>query len=165
MILHSWVSRRHPVREDYARDVALQVDSLGIEGIIVRESPGKRQVAKLLRQYQATWVMDLHSDPERLEPSEYCRRSPYPLVPIHYGGKVRDPDATITYLQPRNEVGELLRQFAIEKYSTEEALYITAFYPLRHHPRFIQLGLLWFRPMDQSIELVKSLAQYLQRRP
>ena len=62
LILHSWVSPKHSELEMYARNVALEIEKLGLEHIIVRESPVKRNFARLLKEYNASWVFDLHSD-------------------------------------------------------------------------------------------------------
>jgi hypothetical protein len=149
--------------------VAFEIAREEAEGIVVEESPRRRPCAKLLRKYNASWMFDLHSD----VPSEYdlakgwysdLIRRPYPLARVVYGGKVWDPEAKMC--RPiRNWVGVLLNDFQKEKYGTEDAIVLSAAYPpVRLHERNLTFGLLFVRPLNQSVELVKSLAQYLYSR-
>jgi hypothetical protein len=170
LILHSWIASGHRVLETYARNVALAVDKENLEGVIVMESPQRRPCAKLLRKYNASWMVDLHSD----DPSEYdflrglhgyMLEKPYPLAAISYGGDVWDPEARMC-MPIRNRVGVFLNEFQKEKYGTESAVYLSCAYPPRRlHERNLTIGLLFFRPLDQSVEFVESLAQYLYSRP
>lgn len=190
--MHSWVSPGHPELETYARNVGLGIERLGLDGIIVRESPVKRNFAKLLKDHNASWVFDLHSDATepywvkkngewvrvlpypkrkrgltlayRREPPDYSDlvREPYPIARIEYGGDVRDPDAELS-LPIRNCVGELLDKFERWKYD-EDALVLDAFWPMRRHERLLGFGLVYVRPLHVSIDLVKSLAEYLYER-
>lgn len=164
-MLHSWVSPRHSVLEPYALEVALEIENLGLEGIIVRESPTQRCFAKLLKKYNASWVFDLHSD----VPSDYTYdwykdlvKKPYPIARVEYGGSVWDPDAELS-TPIRNWVGQLLDEFQRKKYSTP-SIVLDAFWPMRRHERLLGFGLVYARPLDVSVDLVKSLAEYLYER-
>lgn len=166
---------------------------MNLDWLIVKKSPTKRNFAKLLKQYDASWVFDLHSDvtepywvkkgdewvrvlpfPKRRRgldrayfgpPPDYSEtvEKPYPIARIEYGGKVRDPDAEIS-LPVRNWVGELLIEFQKEKYGTRWAVFLDAFWPMRRHERLLGIALLYARPLEVSVDLVKSLAEYLYER-
>ncbi len=168
--MHSWVSPegRHSELEPYARDVALEIERLGLEGAIVKQSPVKRNFGKLLRKYNASWVFDLHSD----IPSHYeiakdwykdLVRKPFPIARIEYGGSVRDPDADLS-MPVRNWVGELLDKFEKEKYGGAPALVLDAFWPMQRRERLLGFGLVFVRPLHVSVDLVKSLAEHLYER-
>jgi hypothetical protein len=168
LILHSWVSPegRHSELEPYARDVALEIEKLQLEGIIVQESPVKRSFRKLLRKYNASWVFDLHSDtPSSYRIDDYgdLLKKAFPIARIEYGGEVWDPHAGLS-MPIRNWVGELLNKFEKEKYGDAPALVLDAFWPMLRHERLLGFGLAYVRPLDVSIDLVKSLAEYLYER-
>jgi hypothetical protein len=167
LILHSY---HYPI-EDYARDVALEIKKMNLPGIKVIKSPRrKRWFEQLLRKYDAKWALDLHSDPYRSEPDPYLLHSDV-LGNITYGGiTLWNPDTLSKEKAERwhlygilSELGELLWQFQIEKYG-KQVLSLNPNYRGKIHRRMLQIGLLWFRPMDKSVEFIKSLAQYLQER-
>lgn len=165
LILHSWVSPRHSELEPYARDVGLEIEKLRLKGIIVKESPVERSFAKLLKKYNASWVFDLHSD----APSDYkynwyrdLVKKPYPVARIEYGGNVWDPEAALS-MPVRNWIGRLLDEFQLKKYGGR-VLVLDAFWPMRRHERLLGFALLYIRPLDVSVDLVKSLAEYLYKR-
>jgi len=180
--------------ETYARNVGLEIEKLGFEGAIVKESPVKRFFGKLLKEYNASWVFDLHSDvtepywikkdgkwvralpyPEkkrglsfcyRLEPTEYSDllQKPFPIARVEYGGKVWDPDAEFSKFI-RNATGQILADFLEEKYGgLYTALVLDAFWPMRRHERLLGFGLVYARPLDVTVDLVESLAEYLYER-
>ena len=64
----------------------------------------------------------------------------------------------------RNWVGEMLEQFSKEKYGTDLAIVPSAYYPMRRHERLLAFGLVYARPLNVSVDLVKSLAEYLYER-
>jgi hypothetical protein len=161
--------------------------------MIVRESPVRRNFAKLLRKYNASWVFDLHSDvtepywimkdgkwiralpytynikgripyPYGYPPTDYSDliQHPDPIARIEYGGNVWDPDAEVS-MPIRNWVGKLLHQFQIKKYG-RDVLVLDAFWPMRRHERLLGFALIYARPLDVSVDLVKSLAEYLYER-
>ena len=167
--MHSWIASGHSELEPYARDVALEIAKEKVEGIIVEESPRRRPCREMLRKYDAGWMFDLHSD----APSDYvfCKewysdlvKKPYPLARVVYGGKVWDPEDKVC--RPiRNWVGVLLNDFQKERYGTEDAIVLSAAYPpVRLNERNLTFALIFARPLHQSVELVKSLAQYLHSR-
>lgn len=197
LILHSWVSPGHPELEIYARNVGLEIEKLGLYGIIVCESPAERNFAKLLREYDANWVLDLHSDVTepywvmkngkwtRVLPYPYVKRSrlprvceieptdysdliqePYPIAKILYGGNVWDPDVELdmSSIKPRNWIGEMLVQFSLKKYGVKDAFVPSASYPVRRYERLITFGLIYARPLNVSVDLIKSLAKHLYER-
>jgi hypothetical protein len=189
----------HPELEMYARNVALEIEKQvrieGLDYIIVKKSPVKRNFAKLLEEYDASWILDLHSDvtepywvkkndkwvralpyaklgrrtlwDRQRPPSDYYDiiGKPTPIARIVYGGSVRDPHATLElgHLKPRNWVGKTLVKFALETYG-DVPFTLMSFYPMRRHERLIAFGLLYIRPLNTSVELVKSLAEYLYER-
>ncbi len=181
MILHSY----HRPIEGYGRDVALEIDNLHLDGIIVKESPRKRTTSKLLREYNAGWILDLHSDNEETmtrDVSDFLK-NPYPLLMIRHGytpEEFRELDKAVKeadeYGPPgeawetwfkftkKAKVRELLDEFAVEKYGTKDVYVPSDWYPQQRNANILTLGLAFFRPFDQSVEYVKSLAQYLQRR-
>jgi len=177
--------------ETYARNVGLEIEKLGLEGVIVRESPVKRSFGKLLKKYDASWVFDLHSDvtepywikkdgkwisalPRKRgrfslshgEPPDYSDvlQKPFPIARLEYGGKVWDPDAEFREFV-RNETGQILAEFLEEKYGgLYTALVLDAFWPMQCHERLLGFGLVYARPLDVTVDLVKSLAEYLYER-
>jgi len=189
IILHSLVSPGHPELETYARNVGLEIEKLGLDGVIVRESPAKRSFAKLLKEYEAGWIFDLHSDVTEpywakeeekwvrtlpysrksgkytWRPTDYSDliRKRYPVAGISYGGNVWDPDAELC-MPVRNWVGKLIEDFSAKKYGTIDAIVPSAFYPRRCHERLLGFGLIYARPLHISVDLVKSFAEYLHER-
>ncbi len=138
-----------------------------LDGVIVKESPVKRSIRKLMKKYKASWVFDLHSD----VPSSYARlrdaykdllEKHYPIARIEYGGSVWDPDAELS-MPVRNRVGMLLDEFQVRKYG-RRVLVLDAFWPMQRYERLLGFGLVFVRPIEVSVDLVKSLAEYLYER-
>lgn len=199
LILHSWISPKHPELEMYARNVAIEIEKQAraerLDYIIVKESPMKRNYAKLLQEYDASWIFDVHSDVTepywvklnnkwvRVLPYVNRKRglkrtyqrpprdysdildSPFPIARVIYGGPSRDPNQMLDLgdTKPMNWVGDLIVQFALEKYGSVPFI-LQAFYPMRRHERLIAFGLCYMRPLDVSVDLIKSLAKYLYER-
>jgi len=193
--LHSQISPGHPELESYARNVGVEIEKEGLEGIIVKESPRRVYTRELLRKYRAEWLFNLHSDVTepywvkieekwvRALPYSYVKKRKgriprkyeipppdysdlieklYPVARVVYGGVAPEDE---WYKPIGNRVGVLLNEFQKEKYGAEFAIKLSCAYPpSRLHERRLTFGLLFVRPLNQSVELVKSLAQYLQRR-
>ncbi len=179
--MHSY---HHPI-EEYGRDIALALDNLHLDGIIVKESPGKRIFSKLLKEYDAGWVLDIHSDNAETMERDVTGflEKPYPLLLVRHGytpEEFEELDRTYKDMYeygPSGEAGriwfefsqmakvrKLLNEFALEKYGTTDIYVPSDWYPLRRHPNILTLGLAFFRAFDQSLEFVKSLAEHLQHR-
>jgi len=162
--LHSY----HRPLEEYARDIALDLDKLHLNGVIVKESPRKRNFELLSSRYSVGWVMDLHSDPYHTPPEKSDLISPYnPLAIIYYGEiwpKGGPSTTPIGWTSPRSRgVKKLLSEFR-EKYYPSACLYIEPS-SISAIPRFLHIGLLWYRPKQISLELLKNLTNHLHSYP
>jgi hypothetical protein len=165
LILHSY----HIPLEEYARDVALDVKKLQINGVIVKKSPKKRIFESLSRMYNAGWILDLHSDPQHREPPKERLISQYhPLALVEYGERWKG----VYEGQETSEgkwVKNLLESFRENNYpgyvGGNASLEIMPWLKTRSNPRFIRIGLLWYRPRKISVEFIEKLSQYLQSYP
>jgi len=140
----------HPT-EDYAIDVALALDKLNLERVIVKEFvPRKRDYGKFLRENKANWILDLHSESTEgriLPPSEILDTKSLGIISWGW----------------RHDYNALMEKFFREHYNGEEILsYGKAGTIQRIHSGCFLLGLLWYRPLEQSLELVKKLTDYLK---
>jgi hypothetical protein len=177
LILHSY----HQPVEEYARDVALEIAKNAPEFIIVKESPRNRIFECLSRKYKAGWILDLHSSNPEVEPHvPDVHETPYrPLGKICYGerwpkGGPSVASVTIPHfgytegLTPESkEVRRILKEFEKKYYPPPFAeVYIGPIArPHSVNPRFLIVGLLWYRPLEISIEFVKKLCNHLYSYP
>lgn len=158
--MHSWVSKTHYPQEEYARSVALEIQSLDLEGVIVIESPARRDFGRLLREYKAKWIVDLHSGYKSI-PSEESR--PLYSGPAHI-------------FSDNDEVLDMLKRWAKKEYADEMSenryyfLFMDAGYP-RPNPNFIGVELNELRHVlgyvdrstafADSVEFMKKLCHFL----
>ena len=178
LILHSY----HRPVEPYARDVALEIAKNPPEGVIVRRSPRVRKFERLSRQHDASWVLDLHSEkPPYDTPAPENLSHPYlPLALIEYGEKwegtlhelaQKKPDVLLdtSFTQEGQFVRGILEQHFRENYSVEKGIVgnitfggsLIPYVKTRSNPRFVRIGLLWYRPKEFSVQFVNKLAQFL----
>ncbi|MBI2938354.1 MAG: hypothetical protein HYY22_09115 [Thaumarchaeota archaeon] len=175
--MHSY----HRPLEVYARDVALEIAKNPPEGVIVRESPRKRSFGRLTTQYNAAWILDLHSDPYQTPAAPEDLKHPYlPLVLIEYGEKwkgtlhelaQKKPDILLD--KPFTQEGEFVRnvieKHLRERYTVERGVVgnityggaVLPYVKTRSNPHFIRMGLLWYRTKEFGVQLVNGLAQHL----
>jgi hypothetical protein len=64
LVMHSF----HP-HEKYAGDVGMRLGKLDIPYVTVIESPKKRHYRRLMERYNAKWIIDLHNDTRKYDPS------------------------------------------------------------------------------------------------
>lgn len=142
----------HP-REDYSVDVALAIADKTLENVLVRKydwphSKYRGNFGKVLRETKADWLVDLHSEnaAHLSEPDEEFLKSSY-MGSIGWG------------LQ--HDYNDLFKSFFDKYYEGKEVL---SYGPTeRHlHAHVFQLGLLWYRPFEKSVEFVKNFANHLK---
>ncbi len=173
LILHSY----HRPIEEYARDVALEVAREAPDYIVVRESPRKRIFERLSRKYEVGWVLDLHSSPPELEPpTDEWLIDPYrPLAKICYGerwpkGGPSETSVTIPHFwkgltSESREVRRILEEFCERYYPKADIWLGPIARPHSVNPRFLIVGLLWYRPLNISVEFIKKLSDHLYSYP
>jgi len=132
--------------------VALKLKELNLDGVIIKESPRERVFGRLLKHNKCDWVLDLHScRPEhKYQPDRGLLESPY-LGALLWGGNC-DHDAYNRFFQ----------RFFIQYYNGKDVLGDGHYDNRWRNPRYLGLGLLWYRPLDQTLEFMKKLFDYLQ---
>ncbi len=143
----------HP-REDYSVDIAHALEKEQLENVIVKRYEWKhRNVGKILSENKAQWGIDLHSEDARhlQEPHEFCLKSPS-LGGVGWGWQ--------------HDYNGLMKDFFDKYYKGEEVL---TYGPhagkdrLNMHAGFLTLALLWYKPFEQSLQLVENLGNHLKR--
>jgi len=150
--LHSWVSKTHYPREEYARSVALEIQRLDLEGVIIVESPTRRDFGKLLGKYKAKWILDLHSG-YKSHPSEESRHLYSGLAHLF-----SDSDEALNMLRRWGK-----REYALQMSQNQYFfLFMDAGYT-KPNPSFIgvELNELGGFSLEKSVEFVKKLCHFL----
>ncbi len=137
----------HP-NEDYSCEVALELFKLNLDDVIVsRSPPPPRDFREIMKKHDASWSFDLHSERNPTLPEESVLRSSN----LGY----------ITWGWNRDYYG-IFREFFSKYYEGNEVLD----YGPRDHRKgaagSLGLALLWYRPLNQSVNLLKGLSQYLK---
>jgi hypothetical protein len=176
-VLHSFhypgrkIGRGKGEYEQYARDVALALDGLHLDGILVKESPIKRYFPRLLKKYKADWALDLHDDIGGID----WLTQPWPICCVNHAW----PDEPsrqndVAWQSKVKKVKTILHDFTEQVYGFKLGPPYTYILENREppfysgpasgslDPRVLGIELYTRRPFEQSLDFVKRLSNYLQ---
>lgn len=145
--------------ENYSREVGLELEKMNLPNTIVRETPKRRNISSLLKQYKSKWLLDLH-DPGR----PYNHETDSNLA----GGKMLADVGIFPYFY-KNRMENLqhdLRDFVMKKYNISNWRNTPVGIldvPYEHYnSRYLTIELLTGHSKKESVDFVKSLSEYLQ---
>lgn len=168
---------KNPEYGKYSRDIALSYESLRIPNVHVVESPIKRDFPRLIKKYNAKWALDLNDGKYFIDDSPSA--GPYPICVVYHA----NPSATRKkkdkiYHVKAEKVEKLLEDFRRKAYRDPTEIWLEKRLmgeearfeqPFENHadsmsldPRVLEITLIQGRPIDQSLDFLKKLVDYLQ---
>jgi hypothetical protein len=169
-VLHSFhypgrkVGRGKGCYEQYARNAALALRDLQVQGVTVVESPIKRYFPRLLQKHEANWALDLHDD---LGGTEW-ETEPYPICDVAHAWPSEPTKSNDSAWRARVERAKnILMDFREQTYGRR--LWYDSNPPFfvspgsgSLDPRVFGIELYARRPLFQALDFLKKLTNYLQ---